>query len=129
MSYTKYGPFTDNGAPGISAEYENGVETFLSSINAAATDANITSNGNGGLSLVKVNLTNGSFSRMAVLGGSASQTITHNWGVNPDFVAVSYAGNFGTAPTHPLYWYTVDVNNVHVVGDSGYSWLALLIKE
>jgi hypothetical protein len=40
MSYTPT-TFTDGAPPGISAEYLNGVESMLTSINSAATDGNI----------------------------------------------------------------------------------------
>lgn len=41
MAYTPYGPWTDGGAPGVSAEFLNPLETFLQSVNSAATDSNI----------------------------------------------------------------------------------------
>lgn len=41
MAYTRYGPFTDGGSPGISASFLNQAENFLVTVNSAATDASI----------------------------------------------------------------------------------------
>ena len=41
MAYTPYGPFTDNGSPGVSAEFLNPLENFLATINSAATAARL----------------------------------------------------------------------------------------
>jgi hypothetical protein len=41
MAYTRYGPFTDGTAPGVSAEFLNPVEDTLVALNSAATDSNI----------------------------------------------------------------------------------------
>lgn len=51
MGYTKYGPFTDGSAPYLSAAYNNGLENFLVTVNSAATDSNITSDGSGNLNI------------------------------------------------------------------------------
>lgn len=42
MPYTQYGPFTDGSAPGITASFLNQLETFLSTINALASNSAIT---------------------------------------------------------------------------------------
>ncbi len=52
MGYTKYGPFTDNAAPYLSAAYNNGLENFLVTLNSASYDSNITSDGSGNLTIV-----------------------------------------------------------------------------
>lgn len=41
--YTPLGPFTPGGAPGISSSFLNNVESYLQSINSAATDGSISS--------------------------------------------------------------------------------------
>jgi hypothetical protein len=53
-SYQPFGPFVDGQPPGLSAEWCNNVENFLvtvtggtPSVNSAATDTNISSDGNG----------------------------------------------------------------------------------
>lgn len=51
MAYGRYGPFTDDEEPGMSAEFLNPLEDFLVSINSAATDSRLTSDGNGRLNL------------------------------------------------------------------------------
>ena len=51
MAYSKFGPFTNGQPPGISSGFLNGVETFLASVTSAATDSNITSDGNGNLTI------------------------------------------------------------------------------
>src|SRR5882762_3516922 len=43
MSYIRYGPFNAGLAPGINKTFLDGVEDFLTSINPAATDADVTS--------------------------------------------------------------------------------------
>ena len=47
MAYSKTGPFTNVGAPGISASFLNNIENFLVTVNSAATDSHFTSSGNG----------------------------------------------------------------------------------
>jgi hypothetical protein len=47
MAYGRYGPFTDDEEPGMSAEFINPLEDFLVSVNSAATDSHITADGNG----------------------------------------------------------------------------------
>ena len=51
MSYTQYGPWTNNAAPYLSAAFLNALETFLLSLNSASYDSNITSDGSGNLTI------------------------------------------------------------------------------
>lgn len=46
MTYVKVGPFTDNAAPGISAAFLNGLETWIASVDAP-TLTTITGGGSG----------------------------------------------------------------------------------
>jgi len=41
MAYTPFGPWTDAAPPGIDASFLDGLETYLQSVNSAATDSNI----------------------------------------------------------------------------------------
>lgn len=59
MSYVQYGPFDDGGAPGISSSFLNPLETFLLSLNSAAHDPNISSNGSGNMTATSYATANG----------------------------------------------------------------------
>lgn len=56
MAYTKTGPFVNNSAPGISANFLNNVENELVAINSAATDSHITADGTGLLTALGLNV-------------------------------------------------------------------------
>lgn len=56
-NYVQFGPFGDGGAPGISAEFLNPLETFLLSINSASYDSHISADGSGKLTLITLNAT------------------------------------------------------------------------
>jgi hypothetical protein len=49
MAYTQFGPFSNGGAPGLSASFFNPLETFLLSLNTASYDSHISSDGNGNI--------------------------------------------------------------------------------
>ncbi len=72
MAYTIFGPFVNGSSPGISSSFLNPLETFVASINSAATDANITADGTGmeTLKWLKVNPT------AVVQNGSTSGSMT-----------------------------------------------------
>lgn len=92
MSYTIFGPFADGGAPGISAEFINPVETFLASINSAATDANISANGSGLLTLI--GLVFGTGGKIQMPNPSAQALTNGNTiSIPGPFIKVTTAGN------------------------------------
>ncbi len=74
MAYTIFGPFVNGSSPGISSSFLNPLETFVASINSAATDANITADGTGmeTLKWLKVNPT------AVVQNGSTSGSMTRD---------------------------------------------------
>lgn len=72
MSYTPYGPFVNGNSPPISAEFFNAVEAYLQLVNSAATDANITGDGNGLLTMIKAAINCGS----TILNGATAGTAT-----------------------------------------------------
>jgi hypothetical protein len=72
MTYTQYGPFANGGSPPVNSNFLNGVESFLLTVNALATDANITSDGNGAATLAKLALNTSS----TVLNGATAGTAT-----------------------------------------------------
>lgn len=86
-SYTPVGPFTDGGAPGVSAEFLNPLETFLTSINSAAYDPLISANA--GIETVVGLITGAGLaslaSKMTGVSGSASGSMT---------VYETFAGSF-----------------------------------
>ncbi len=50
-AYSPVGPWTNNAAPYLSAAMFNALETFLSSLNSATYDSNITSDQSGNLTI------------------------------------------------------------------------------
>lgn len=94
--YPLTGPFTNGTTPGLSATLFNNLETYLE----YAADSNITTDGNGNLSMVSVVLTHGAIARIA-FGFSSVTTggtvVTHNLGVAPSGVFVQVAGISATA--------------------------------
>lgn len=61
MSYTNYGPFTDGSSPGISASFLNALETFLDTINSAATNSHISADSSGNITAATGQLRNVTF--------------------------------------------------------------------
>lgn len=124
-TYTPAGPFVDGGPPGLSAEWANPLEAFIQKLWA---DTLITSDHAGGLTVVKTVLTTGSIKRIGRSTGSATQTVTHNWGEQADIVLPYYNGSFGTAPTQAFAIKNETTNAFDVVGQSGYAWTVCYIK-
>jgi hypothetical protein len=62
-------------------------------------------------------------------GTGAAQTVSHGLGATPDIIIIMYAGNFGSPPTHPIYYYNVTSSQVTIVADNAYSWVAIAIKQ
>lgn len=141
-TYTQYGPWTNNGSPGIASAFLNALEAFLLTINTAANDASISSDGAGNETLASatansfhlsgagavLQLLAGTLSRVSFFSGTGNATVAHGLGATPTFVLVMYAGSgtpFGSLPTHPIYYYNAGVSTVQVVADAGYSWVAM----
>ncbi len=75
MSFTPYsptGPFTNGGAPGISAAFLNEEERILKLINALACDANVSSDLAGNASLASLLLTG----NVQTINGTSGGTVT-----------------------------------------------------
>jgi hypothetical protein len=72
MPYTRYGPFTNGGPPGISAAFLNGLESFLLTINTAATDSQISSDGAGTLMIKAIQATGQTASVNGTISGTAT---------------------------------------------------------
>jgi hypothetical protein len=122
-SYTDQGPFT-NGVSAVTAALFTAINNWILTMD----DANINAVGAGQLSMLKLGLTTGTVKRIARATGSATQTITHNWGEQADIVLPYYNGAFGTAPTQALAVKSETANAFTVVGQTGYSWTVLYIK-
>lgn len=78
MSYVQFGPWDDGGAPGISAEFLNPLETFLLSLNSASYDSHISANGSGVMTTTG-QIVNGAIQNNptgVVLNGGAAGTAT-----------------------------------------------------
>lgn len=75
-----------------------------------------------------LDLIKGSLTRIGKGTGSATQTITHNWGVQADLVLPYYNGAFGVPPTQALAVDSEGANSFRVIGQAGYSWSAAYIK-
>ena len=133
QGYANTGPFTNNTTPpGINATFLNNIESFLDQFaGSVVTDSSISTNGSGTLTIKTVQLTTGTITRIAKFSGTGTgsgQTVSHGLGANPDMVWLSYAGNFGSPPSHPTYWYNSTSSQVTIVADSGYAWVAIALK-
>jgi hypothetical protein len=123
--YPKVGPFVSGGAPGIDYPFLNNVETYL----GYAADSNITADGNGNMITKSTAFTVGKITRVSFFtGGGTQNNVAHGLGVTPDIVIVQYAGNFGSPPANPAYYYNANTSTVNIVGQNGYSWLAVALK-
>lgn len=132
-NYSNTGPFVNNSTPpGISATFLNNIESFLDQFSGSVvTDGNISTNGSGTLTVKTIALTTGTLTRISKFTGTgtgSAQTATHGLGAVPDMVIVQYAGNFGSPPTHPIYWYNTTSSSVTIVADNAYAWVAIAIK-
>lgn len=127
MAYTQYGPFDNGGSPPINENFLNGVESFLLLINALATDANITSDGNGAATLLKLAVNAPS----TVLNGSTAGTATLWQPLNGTLkLVLVYLNGFrnggGSAQTLAIpvpfttsfRWWTGDTNPLTFTGSS-----------
>lgn len=101
----------------------NGTTLNIGTINCTAENLatlNITS---------VLNLLKGSLTRVFFFQGSNTQSFAHNFGVAPSCVLINYAGNFGTAPTQAIAWFSTDSNNITVVGQTGYNYQGIAIHS
>ena len=103
------------------------INTTLSHYNNVPNDNNLNSTG-GNLSVNTISLTKNSITRISTFSGTGNATVGHGLGDVPDVVMLTYAGNFGTAPTQALAWYNAGGTNVSVAAQSGYFWTGLAIK-
>lgn len=92
-----------NGA-GVSSPYQEGIQLLAGT----------------------VTFLTGSMSRVYGTSGTGSVTVNHNVGTYPNFCLFDYAGNFGTAPSQPIYWYNINGNQVQVKAQSSYAWQGAL---
>jgi hypothetical protein len=81
-----------------------------------------------GIQLISGTLTflTGSISRVYPASGTGNASVTHNVGTYPNFCLFAYAGNFGSAPTQPIYWYNNSVDQIEVKAQSAYAWQGAL---
>jgi len=127
MAYTEYGPFTNGQSPPVNASFLNGVESFLLLVNALALDSNITADGNGAATLVKLAINSGS----TVLNGSTAGTATLYQPLNGTLkLVMAYLNGFrnggGSAQTLAIptpfttsfRWWTGDSNPLTFVGST-----------
>lgn len=130
------GTFTDNVAdtslttkqPPTVGTYSGGLRVQDSSGNN-----NFYVQPNGDVHMVgEIFLAGGSLSRIAQItgttGSGSAQTVNHNLGATPDVIILQYAGNFGSAPTHPPYWYNAGSTSFTAVADNGYFYTGVAIK-
>jgi hypothetical protein len=128
VNYTNTGPFTNNSSPGISATFLNNIESFLDQFaGSLVTDSHLSVDGNGKLTVLKIQLPTGSLTRIAQFSGTGGGTFSHGLGATPNIVFVQYAGNFGTAPSQATAYYNTTSTQVTIAAQSGYSWQALAI--
>jgi hypothetical protein len=125
-TYSQQGPFT-NGSSALTATIMNNIESFLLAID----DANISAPGSGQWNCLKIQLTLGTIKRInrfSSTGTGASQTLNHGLGEQPDIILFNYAGNFGSPPDHPVYYWNENGTQVNVKADNGYFYYGLAIK-
>jgi hypothetical protein len=129
ITYTAAGPWLDGSPPGIAASVLNNIETFLT---AGWFDSAIFSDGAGMLTVVKLALTTGSFTRVAKFGAYAVSTSTntfaHNLGVVPDLILLTITG--ATATTRTVCYDDTynDATNMKLTGNASFNVRGLAIK-
>jgi hypothetical protein len=126
-SYTQFGPFANGQSPPINSSFLNGLESFLSLINALAIDANISADGNGAATLIELAINSGS----TVLNGATAGTATLYQPLNGVLkLVMCYLSGFrnggGSAQTIAIptpfvtsfRWWVGDINPLTFVGSS-----------
>jgi hypothetical protein len=138
MAYTRSGPFTNGGAPGISATFLNNVENFLvslgtSTVNTAATDTHVSSDGSGDVTVKSINFAVGSLHRISagqdVCLAGETVTIDHNLSVTPDYIGITPVGRPNADNNIIVSDYDSDQFQVSTISDTAVSflWLALAL--
>jgi hypothetical protein len=126
-SYTQYGPLVNGSSPPLNQSFFNGIESYLLSLNSLAEDANISADGNGAATMLKLALNPGS----TVLNGATAGTATLYQPVNGTFKLVlcylaGFQNNSGAAQTiaiptpftTALRFWIGDTNPLTLVGSS-----------
>lgn len=131
-TYTRQvNPWTNN-LSAITATIMTNIENFLVNVSSwlanTISDANITSDGSGDLTVKKILLTTGSVKRIQTFSGSGTQSISHGWAEAPDAVIPYYAGSFGSPPSTAISLTGSNSSIFTVNAQSGYSWVAIAIK-
>lgn len=103
------------------------INTTLAGYNNVPNDTHLSSTG-GNLSVNTISVTKNSITRISTFSGTGNATVAHGLGDVPDLIMLTYAGNFGTAPTQALSWYSAGATNVSVNAEGGYFWTGLAIK-
>ena len=70
----------------------------------------------------------GRLSAMNYFSGSGAGTFNHGLGAVPNSIQITYAGNFGGPPTNDPYYYNANATNAYIVGQGGYSWIAIAYR-
>lgn len=84
MSYTIFGPFSDGVAPGVDASFLNALETYLASINSAATDSSVSSSsGNVVATSYKAGSTSGTYKIGGNMGSGHQMHFQDSTGYEP----------------------------------------------
>jgi len=105
----------------------NTINSTLSGYNNVPKDGSLSSSG-GVLNCNTISPTVGSITRISHFSGTSSGSFSHGLGTTPDIIVITYAGNFGTAPTQAIAWYSPNSTSVNVNAQGGYSWAGLAIK-
>lgn len=127
MPYTRFGDFVNGTPPPINSTFLNAVEAELASINTLAEDPNISADGNGAATLLKLAVNPGS----TVLNGATAGTATLYQPLNGVLKVVlcylaGFQNNSGAAQTIAIptpfltsfRWWTGDINPLTFVGSS-----------
>lgn len=128
--YNKTGPFSPGAGGGtpVTHTFLNNVEDWIEGMDAAGVSVD---EATGTVTAPKFAFSTGTIKRIARFsstGTGAAQTLNHGLGETPDIVLFNYAGNFGSPPTHPVYYWNENSTQVNVKADSGYFYYGLAIK-
>lgn len=97
----------------------------------AMKDANISADGAGKLSMLKLAVAVGTISQIKLFSGTGSVTnVTHGCSSTPDLIIIVYnakSGDFGTPPTTIPYAYSYTATQCSVHAQSTYNWFGLAI--
>lgn len=134
-TYTRQVTTWTNNVSAITATIMQNIENFLVNVSSwlqnTISDANITSDGLGNLTLKKVKLPTGSISRVSIFTaavGTTQANFAHGLGVVPDMVFCQVTGGVSTLRTVCWNDLASDATYAALTGSSSFNCTCIAIK-